>query len=142
MRFKEGCREQPQPGVALCLFRTAGLTAYFCWASQAPTTRQQSHLRSQMKPREKALWADRRSETPTNGAGYLRYAPRAALLFCMCFCMSVCVPMWDVCTHVMREPVRGQRSTLGVVASGVAALYFETMPLSGTRGSLISLAGQ
>lgn len=132
LRFKEGCREQPQPGVALCLFRTAGLAAYYCWASQAPTIRQQSHLRSQMKLREKALWADGCSETPTNGAGYLRYTPRAALLFCMCFCMGVCVPVWDVCTHVMREPVRGQRSTLGVVASGVATLYFETMPLSGT----------
>lgn len=83
-----------------------------------------------MKLREKVLWADGRSETPTNGAGYLRYTPRAALLFCMCFCMGVYVPVWDVCTHVIREPVRGQGSTLGVVASGVATLYFETMPLS------------
>lgn len=112
LEIQRRCREQPQPGVVLCLFRTAELAAYYCWASQAHTTRQESRLRSQMKLREKVLWSDGCSETPTNRAGYLRYAPRAALLFYVCLCIGVYVPVWDMCTHVMHEPVRGQRSTL------------------------------
>jgi hypothetical protein len=53
----------------------------------------------------KDLWAD---GIPTNGTRYLRYTRRAALLFCMRLYMAVHVPVWDVCTHVMCEPVRGQ----------------------------------
>lgn len=54
------------------------------------------------------FWADGCSGIPTNGARYLRYTPRAALLFCVCLYVAAYVPMWDLCAHVMHEPVRGR----------------------------------
>lgn len=48
-----------------------------------------------LQHRGKVLWAD---GVPDNGARYLRYTPKAALLFCMCLYMAAYVPVWDVYT--------------------------------------------
>lgn len=77
-RPKEGCIEQPQPGLALCLFRTPKLDAYICLPIQVHTTSPESIRQPCFSVQRESLWADGCSGIPTNGM----------------FCSFVCVCVW------------------------------------------------